>query len=480
MRKKLGALIALGAFCFAYAGATFAQTWSLLDDQRRAYLYYYAPIIFKRANENANGHIGRDLITNFNFDSGGTFNNNKLNWKNIKCVVYKQGCNFWTIRPTLYTAAIEFMDQGSKELVLIYHIYHALDQNAAGKYGVHDWERVEIHLKGIVGSPGSGEFVNHAVVTQHKRHLVRTGAQAQFLTTSTGKHLMVWQAEWSGAVDSPHGNELRFVQDTWAYTASRLANNYQAEVDVNGGDSRKNVHYVFVPQAAANAVSTFSAQAITWNNANLLASGNDNGDTLQWSQTKRVTYELQDLADIMATHSPNTLHTNVGPAQSWRNDHVWPVVIQEPMLNEAETFVEMPQGFLVLNTGSADVEEDGYNDEREGYPGKSWWWGCYQLNDSAGHQGPGSFCSQSFASSVTDGRGRTRSGANGGTGMANVAWAQHDYFVHFGYTDGNNPYHPPYNLNPTDNNDPGFWLPGEWYREQNGGFDGRWVQLFTD
>jgi hypothetical protein len=479
MRKKLGALIALGAFCFAYAGATFAQTWHLTDDQRRAYLYYYAPIIFKRANEN-NGYVGWDWITNFNFDDNTTFNNNKQNWRNIGGYVNKQvGYSTWRIRPTLYTAAIEFMDQGSKELVLIYHIYHALDQAANNKFSVHDWERVEVHLKGLVGSPGSGEFVNHAVVTVHGLHIVRTGAEAQFLSTATGKHLMVWQAEWSGSTGHPHAQELRFVQDTWAYTASRIANNYQAEVDVNHGGSRKNVHYAFVPVGSANAVSIFSAQSITWSNAKLLASGRDNETTVQWSDAKRVTYELQDLADIMATHSPTSYHTSVGIAQSWRNDVVVRVVMQEPMLDESGTIVQMPvvldpfgnPQFASLNAGSADVEEAGYNDEREGYPGKSWWWGCYNMDytwpsyQSSPWDKPGSFC---LEDNIKDWRDRTRTDANGVSWTAYNGYMQHDYFKHFGYTDN------------TDLGDPGFWLPGEWYKQENGGFDGRWVQLFTD
>ena len=40
-----------------------AQTWSLTNDQRRAYLNYYAPVIVKRGDEN-DGKQGRDWITN--------------------------------------------------------------------------------------------------------------------------------------------------------------------------------------------------------------------------------------------------------------------------------------------------------------------------------------------------------------------------------------------------------------------------------
>ena len=57
---------------FACSIVASAQTWSLTNDQRRAYLNYYAPIILKRADEN-NNKQGRDWITNFDFDQDGNF-----------------------------------------------------------------------------------------------------------------------------------------------------------------------------------------------------------------------------------------------------------------------------------------------------------------------------------------------------------------------------------------------------------------------
>jgi hypothetical protein len=455
--------------------------WSLTNDQRRAYLYYYAPIIFKRANEN-DGRLGYDWITNFDFDRTPTFNDNKRNWKQIGNYINTNNPPYssWAIRPTLYTAAIEFMDGGMKQLTLIYHIYHAIDQRAIDyKWGIHDWERVEVRIKGVVGSPGSGEYVDHAVITQHHRSLVRTSAEAQFVQTTTGKHLMVFQAEWSGRTNifgEPHGQELRFVQDSWAYTSSRLSGNYQAEVDVNGESSRKNVHYVFVPVESPAAVTTFAAQAITPANKHLMASGRDNGDTVQWSQAKRVVYELQDLADIYSTHSPSSHHTNpYDPNRSWLDDDKKNIVMTDPILSETGA-TELAAGTYSLFTGSADIEESGLNDEREGYPSKSFWFGCHNLFYSYDKNQLDNFlvkiglmdqtnnvCDKSLNGTHYDSRGNNRLSANGQQWSAGSYWYQHDYFSHFGSTD-----------------DSGIWLLGDWYSPARGGFDGRYVQLFDD
>jgi hypothetical protein len=61
-----------------------------------------------------------------------------------------------------------------------------------------------------------------------------------------------------------------------------------------------------------------------------------------------------------------------------------------------------------------------------------------------------------------------RASASGYASSPSSYWWQHDYFVHSGHIDS------------TEGVEPGFWLPGQWYLASNGGFDGRWVQLFDD
>jgi hypothetical protein len=449
--------------------AAHAQAWSLTTAQRQAYLNYYAPIVFKRANANDNKH-GRDWITNFDFDQDGNFSNNKLNWKNINLYIDASrngpsAYDRWRIRPTLYTSLIEFMDGGTKNLVLIYHIYHGLDKNAAGNYQLHDWERVEMLVKNVVGSPGSGEYVEYAVVTQHKRHVIRHNGSSQlnFMQTSTGKHLMIWQAEWSDKLAAAHGQELRFVADTYPWISSQMSNySAQAEVDVNNDDGRKNVHYVFVPQDSAGAVSAFNAQQLSYTTADQLASRVDNGNTVNWSSVKRITYELQDLADIVTTH------WQYGGYQThWLTSEYADFLMESPVINEAGQ-AEVSTGLQRFYAKTRDIE---YEDDREGYVVKKWFYGTYELNSDASDYGGGgssAFHNNSWASAVVDSRGRTRASASGYYGSTSAYWWQHDYFVHSGYVDGN------------DGVEHGFWLPGGWYLAANGGFDGRWVQLFDD
>ncbi len=151
------------------AGQARAQAWSLTKAQRQAYLNYYAPLILKRADEN-NSKQGRDWITNFDFDQDGDFSNNRVNWLNVpQYVNAAQGgtgaYNHWRIRPTVYTALIEYMEGGSKSLVLFYHVYNATDKDGND---IHDWERVEILVRGVTGTPGGGgEYVNHVTATMH-------------------------------------------------------------------------------------------------------------------------------------------------------------------------------------------------------------------------------------------------------------------------------------------------------------------------
>lgn len=482
--------------------------WSLINDQRRAYLNYYAPVIFKRANEDTNGSsllsglktiaqwwiisptvavitaavhtalpvgnggAGFDWITNFYFDGTDTFSDNKQNWKSsVTRFITSISSSWlhWNIRPTLYTAAIEFMDEGAKELVLIYHVYHAIDENAARKQSVHDWERIEVHLKNVSGSPGTGESIYRTIVTQHHSNLVRSGNEANFIQDASGKHLMVWQAEWSGRTSTEaHGQELRYVENPWSWISGRMSSNGDAEVDVTDFseslDSRKNVHYVFVPEEASPTVATFSAWAIHWvNNRFSSYSGRDNGDTVDWEKVRRLTYELQDLADIFPTHAPanNALHND------WYG-HPVHVRMTDPILSEDGLNVELGAAasgtVYALVAGSADVEGDSIDGSREGYPAKAFWWGCYGQHSSAAlASGGGNFCADMLNGTRQDSRGNTRLTAAGPGASAGI-YSQHDYFVHRREIPSS----------------PGHFLVGDWHTLAKGGFDGRYVQLFDD
>ncbi|MDY7226507.1 hypothetical protein [Hyalangium rubrum] len=459
--------LALLLVCLCLPSTAHAQTWSLSKEQRQAYLHYYAPIVLKRANGNDNRH-GYDWITNFNFDQDGDFSNNKLHWKDIEQYINASrtgpsAYDRWRIRPTLYTSLIEFMD-GGKNLVLIYHIYHALDKNAAGDYQLHDWERVELLVKNVVGSPGSGEYVAHAIVTQHKRNVIRHygSAQLNFMPTSTGNHLLIWQAEWSDKLLAAHGQELRFVTNPYSWIASQMALSAKAEVGINDDGGKKNVHYAFVPQGSASAVSALGAQAISYATADQLASRSDNGNSVTWPSVKRVTYELQDIADILPTHWQFG-----GYATHWLSTAPIDFWLESPIVNEAG-LAEVSTGMQRFFASTRDIENE---DEREGYPAKKWFFGTYELNASAsdtGGGGSGAFHDNAWASTMADSRGRTRASASGYTTAPNAFWWQHDYFVHSGTVDS------------TDGVEAGFWLPGQWYLSSNGGFDGRWVQLFDD
>lgn len=458
--------VTLMALCLPGASAR-AQAWTLSNAQRQAFLHYYAPIVFKRANAN-DGRHGFDWITNFDFDQDGNFSNNKLNWKNVDLYIdaARAGTgaySHWRIRPTLYTSLIEFMD-GDKNLVLTYHIYHALDKNAAGSYQLHDWERVELLVKNVVGAPGSGEFVAHAVVTQHKRNVIRVAGSTQlnFMQTSTGRHLLIWQAEWSDKLLAPHGQELRFVEDPYSWISSQMALGAKAQLDVNNDDGRKNIHYAFVPQGSPSAVSTFGARAISYATADSLASRSDNGTTVTWPNVKRVTYELQDIADILPTHWQHG-----GYATHWLSTNPLDFWMESPIVNEAGV-AEVTAGMNRFFPETRDIEGD---DDREGYIAKKWFLGTYELNANAsdtGGGGSGAFHDNAWKSTVADSRGRTRASASGYSTSPSSFWWQHDYFVHSGVVDS------------TEGVESGFWLPGPWYLPAYGGFDGRWVQLFDD
>jgi hypothetical protein len=468
-RTLAALLIALAGLCLTASQAQ-AQSWSLTTEQRRAYLNHYAPVILKRGDEN-DGKQGRDWITNFDFDQDGDFSNNRLNWINISRYVDASAAgpsayDRWRIRPTLYTALIEFMEGGSKSLVLLYHVYNAADKDATE---IHDWERVEIVLRGVSGTPGGGsEYVSHATVTLHKEHHMRRSydADLNFMPTATGKHLLLWQADESNydvpTNLGPHAHELHFVANPYSWIAGQLSSyTSDAEVNVSSADSKKNVHYVFVPEGSQSAVSTWAAKPLSYTTASGLASRVDNGNNVKWPQVKRITYELQDLADIFRTNWQGSAWY-----VSWLSSDIVDVLLESPLVNEAGQ-AEVSTGLQRFYTQSRDSGKSSLTDGREGVLSKPWFFGAYsaELNPETPS---GSDDFKAFEGLGLDSYGLSRGAASGYYDSHNAFWWQHDYFVHSGL------------INQTDTREEGMWLRGAWYTAANGGFDGRWVQLFDD
>lgn len=443
-----------------------AVTPLLTTAQRQAYLNYYAPVIFKRGNEN-NSQAGRDWLTNFDFDQDNNFATNRYHWLESEHYVAASAAQAttspyatWRIRPTLYTSLIEYMSGTTKSLVLLYHVYNAADKEGSD---IHDWERIEIVVRNVTGTPGAvGEYVNNSTITHHHEHIIRKRGDSgfNFMNTSTGRHLMVWQADEAGSSLATHAHELRYVNDTYSSIVSQPVTN-DAEVEISGKDENKNVHYIFVPQTSPAAISAWGARAITFANASTLSSGYDNENTINWYQAKRLTYELQDIADIIPTHwSQNLWSTH------WLSSASDEVVLESPVVNEAGV-TEVSAGRQLFYSKSRDNGASDLTDGREGLIHKRWLYGAYSAeadediegtsDDFPGYQGTG-----------TDSSGWTRQMASGRYDSPNSYWWQHDFFVHDGTVDTGNS---------TEN---GQWLRGAWYTAANGGFDGRWVQLFDD
>lgn len=445
--------------------------WSLNDDNRRAFLEYYAPIILKRGNEDEQ-RAGRDWLTNYDFDRDFSFADNKREWLQTQDYVNAAASGqsnprfeAWQIRPTLYASLIEYMDGGTKNLVLLYQVYNAINDSVAEPFAIHDYERIEIHIRNVSTSrqPGSGEQVNFAVMTQHSRSVRKFNGDPDmnFYTTSTGKHLLVWQAQWSEKLFGPHGHELRFVEDTASRIFYEMTRDFNAEAEIVNSSGDKNVHYIFVPESSATAVSAFNANKLTYLNASSLASRRDTGDDVRWSQVKRITYELQDMADIIPT---SWRFANFSP--HWTGLEIQRVQITEPVEIPREGTIST--GVKIFNTGARDVDNGPLE---ENYLGRTWFWGVYEIRPGCSDPCVGAqleFRDRSFNSTDIDSRGRTRTSANGVPGAAGNYWVQHDYFVHSGVRVSQ------------EGEEDGFWLTQGWHLASNGGFDGRWVQLFDD
>jgi hypothetical protein len=463
LRRVLAALLLFTAALPVHTAH--AQAWLLTQAERKAYLQHYAPVIMQRAEEGSSKK-GRDWIANYDFDRDGNFANNRYTWANLLSQ-YVAGSStgstayqHWRIRPTLYSSVIEYMEGGSKSLVLLYHVYHPVDKKASD---IHDWERIEIAVRSVAGVPGAaGEYVSYATVTRHNDHIMRRygSPDLNFMQVASGKHLMIWQADedntdYSGGA---HGHELRFVQDSYATISARVATNATSGVNISNADT-KSVHYLWVPETSANAVSVWGAQSINYSNAASLAAGRD--DSVRWSQVKRVTYELQDLADVFQTQwSGSSWWIN------WTADSSVDIQLESAITDEIGN-IQITAGLQRFYLGSRDTWSSSQTDGRDGILTKRWFWGGYSAETNADSISG----SDDFGGYEGLGRGSdnySRADASGDYSSLNSYWRQHDYFAHSGFIDTRERY------------ESGYWLRAGWHLWQNGGYDGRWAQLYDD
>ena len=445
----------LGLAIFIFSGNAFSapnNVWVLSDGQRKAFLHYYSPIILKRADENKKKGktLGHDWITNFDFDTDGTFSNNRKNWEKekYKFVNGTEHAN-WKIQPTLYTAIIEFMQKGQKSLILLYHVYHAmqgcqkLERIICKNADIHDWERMEVRINNVTtDGPGHGEDIGYYVLTAHSKHTGRKGGHSNLHyldnmetpQSIVGKHLFIWQARWRGSI-GPRKGELRFVKDG--------LNEFlhgKAKVDISGHDD-KPFHYVFVDKDAKDATAFWEAKGISSDNAQEQASGKDDDRIIKTSKTKRVTYELQDLVDVFPTH---WIHANGRDTNIHWTGAVIKVELFEPIHSSITgNIIKIPSGIQSFYRQSLDGSKKG---KRSGYPQKHWFWGTYYWGNK------GKWTKEAYK-------------------LRGEVWKQYDYFAHEG---GKN-----LKRRPSPEMEPGQWLPEGWHKAENGGFDGRWVQLFS-
>lgn len=402
-------------------------------EQIRSYLHYYSPVIFKQANEYDDDHKGHDWITSFNYDQDNYLANNKENWSDeLKKYVNLGEHGNWQIRPTLYSAAILFYDHSlqTSSIILLYHVYHAKQ-----RYEIHDWERIEIRVDDINGGPGSGEEINYVVITRHSLHNAREypDPDLNFMTTSTGKHVMIWQADWDFNLLNPSQAELHFVEESWSDIMELNANNATAKVDINN-EGKSLFHYIFIDQTDTEATNFWNAQSIQPANASSLASGKDQYSSVSMSGVKRITYELQDLADIIPTHLNQ---------DNWKDELL--VNLITPVTGETGN-TEVSTGVKTFYHTALDTQDP--EEDRKGYIRKHWFWGVYiyatEGDDFYSELGP-------------------------------EPWYQHLYFAHNG-TRGDG------SVDDELENRGIFLGKGEYanWNIGDGGFDGRWVQLFPD
>jgi len=455
-----------------------APAAALTNDQRSAFLHYYSPIILKQAEEESI-FIGRDWITNFDFDAdGGQLSNNKRHWEWGLAGFVKLGENpGWQIRPTLYSHIIEFTENGRKSVVLVYHVYHAMQIDS-----IHDWERVEIRLDDVVGDPGGEESIAFVVITEHSWHRARPPAEVSFQPTQQGKHVLIWQAPWGVTlqpgkdVDSalPMTAQLNFVEESWLDLEEMFQNDWAATLGVNVLPIGRNFHYVFVDGADSAATSFWGAGTISSSNAQQMAAGVSSLHPVSASEVKRIRYELQDTADVFPSHLDSG-----GTPSAWRRFLAWlcpcnagcgdhgnpnwtcprvTILLDDPLADES--------GVPQVEAGERDflarsIDDANPCDDRKGYPRKHWFWGAYLFNKE------GNFRSEAYEDGAPNG---TRGLANGRIDSHGSYWYQHDYFAHTGAEASGE----------GGDAEQGHWLCLGWHLATSGGFDGRWVQLFPD
>jgi hypothetical protein len=239
-----------------------------------------------------------------------------------------------------------------------------------------------------------------------------------------------------------------------------------AKVAVTESDS-KNVHYVFAPEGDQAAVDTWRAKPLSYSTASGLASRVDNGNTVSWTTTKRLTYELQDVADIFPTQWAGNQWYISWVTNDWRY-----ILLESPILNEAGQ-PEVSAGMQLFYVRSRDAGRSGGVGADTAVLGKTQIWGAYSAELNSELSFPEfSFTQDQFGGFEGlgyDSYGRTRGVASGYYDSHNSYWWQHDFFVHSGVITSDQ-----------TNYEAGTWLPGAWYTAANGGFDGRWVQLFDD
>jgi hypothetical protein len=446
------------------AGVAHADSWLLGPADRKAYLEYYAPVIMQRAEENSSKR-GRDWLANYDFDRDGNFANNRYTWATLLpqyIAASSAGSGAyqnWRIRPTLYASLMEYMeDSNNKTVVLLYHVYHPVDKKANE---IHDWERIEIVVRNVAAVPGGwGEYVGHVTITSHKDHVLRANGSPDlnFMQVAGGKHVMIWQADEDNTELGTHGHELHFVQDSYATIASRIGSNAKAEVEVTNDDD-KSVHYVWVPETSSSAVSAWGARAINYANAASLAAGRD--DTVRWNLTKRITYELQDLADLYGTQ-----WSGANWSLNWTSNVTSDILLESAIVDENGT-TQVPAGLQRFYLGSRDTWSSNLTDGREGVLAKAWFWGGYSAETNADTIS-GSDKLDGYSGAGRDSYNRNRADASGDYASLNAYWRQHDFLVHSGAIDTRQYY------------EAGKWLPAGWHLPQNGGYDGRWAQIYDD
>lgn len=468
-------LLGLTASLWTAGNLSAALGWSLTDAQRRAYLYYYAPLLMHSADESATSQWGFDWLTNFDFDRDGIFKNNKANWEQVDSLVANPTAAAyasWRLRPTMYTAAIEYMEGTSKSLTMLYHVYHAKEEGS-----IHDWERIEIRVDNVTGTPSMSETIRYVTITQHETHLSQLYGHRDlnFMNTTGGRHAMIWQDDMQGDLTGFHKNQLNFIENNWSQIDSwNKQPSVNAEVDVTQTSGQQDVHYIFVPKGDAAAVTYWNAQVLTQNTASQLAAKASSRYD-RWSKIKRIQYELQDLADIMPTHADCASCGGVAcvTENGWGTySNHWGSETIDIKLSErinSETGVQLVPASsscggtaVTFHRNSLDIEDP--SDGAQGYPHKHWFWGAY-LQNGEGESGP-AFDGTPFYDPVT-GAPKVRQ-CTGGLGQF---WCQHDYFAHSGP------------VGSTSNGkwyEHGKWLAPGWNLATNGGFDGRWTQLFDD